>query len=40
MGPQHLDITITDMSFDQPIPAELFDLPDEIKALVDKAAAK
>ncbi len=40
MGPQHLDITITDLSFDQPIPAELFDLPSEIKALVDKAASK
>jgi zinc protease len=38
MGPQHLEITITDMSFDQPIPAELFDLPGEIKSLVDKAA--
>ena len=40
MGPQHLDITITDMSFDQSLPADLFELPGEIKALVDKAAAK
>jgi hypothetical protein len=40
MGPQHLDITITDMSFDQTIPAELFNLPGEIKTLLDKAAAK
>jgi zinc protease len=40
MGPQHLDITITDMSFDQPIPADLLELPGEIKALVNKAAAK
>jgi len=38
MGPQHLEITITDMSFDQPIEAELFELPAEIKALADKAA--
>lgn len=40
MGPQHLEITITDMSFDQPIAAEQFELPPEIKALVGKAAAK
>ena len=40
MGPQRLDITITDMSFDQPLPADLFELPPEIKTLVDKAAAK
>jgi hypothetical protein len=40
MGPQHLDITITDINFDQPVPTEVFDLPGEIKALVDKAAAK
>ncbi len=38
MGPQHLDITITDLSFDQPVPADLFELPTEIKALVDKPA--
>lgn len=40
MGPQRLDISITDLSFDQPLPADLFELPVEIKALVDKAAAK
>jgi hypothetical protein len=40
MGPQHLDITITDMSFDQPLPADLFELPADIKALLDKPAAK
>jgi len=40
MGPQHLEITITDISFDQPVAADLFELPSEIKALVDKAAAK
>jgi len=40
MGPQHLEITITDISFDQAVPADLFELPSEIKALVDKAVAK
>lgn len=40
MGPQQLDITITDMSFDQPAPAGVFELPAEIKTLVDKTGAK
>lgn len=40
MGPQQMDIVITGMNFDQAIPAEFFELPAEIKALVEKAAAK
>jgi len=40
MGPQHLDITITDINFDLPVSADVFELPSEIKALIDKAAAK
>ena len=38
MGAQQLEITITGMSFDQPIAAQQFELPAEIKTLVDKAA--
>ncbi|MDP8989571.1 MAG: outer membrane lipoprotein-sorting protein [Acidobacteriota bacterium] len=38
MGPQRLEITITGMNFDQPVAPEQFELPAEIKALVDKAA--
>lgn len=38
MGPQHLEITITGMSFDEPIDAQQFELPADIKTLVDKAA--
>jgi len=40
MGPQQLNITITDVSFDDPISADLFELPAEIKTLIDKAAPK
>ena len=40
MGAQQMDMSITGISFDQPAPAGAFDLPPEIKALVDKAAAK
>jgi len=39
MGPQQLIITITNMSFDQPFPAGAFDLPPEIKTLIDKQQA-
>jgi hypothetical protein len=40
MGAQQMDMLITGVSFDQPAPAGTFDLPPEIKTLVDKAAAK
>ncbi len=40
MGPQQLNISITNVSFDEPVAAELFEPPAEIKALIDKAAAK
>jgi hypothetical protein len=40
MGAQQMDMSITGISFDQPAPAGAFDLPPEIKALVDKAAGK
>jgi hypothetical protein len=40
MGPQQLDITITGMSFDEAISPDLFELPAEVKALVNKAAGK
>jgi len=40
MGPHQLNITITDVSFDDPISADLFELPAEIKTLIDKAAPK
>jgi zinc protease len=39
-GAQQLDIAITGVSFDQAIPAELFELPPEIKTLVEKASGK
>jgi hypothetical protein len=39
-GEQELDITITSVSLNEPIPAEYFELPADIKALVQKAAAK
>ena len=38
MGPQHLEITITDLNFTDPVAADLFELPGEIKALVDKSS--
>jgi zinc protease len=40
MGAQQMDMVITGLSFDQPIPAGIFDLPPEIKALADRAAGK
>ncbi len=40
MGAQQMDMLITNVSFDQPAPAGTFDLPAEIKALVDKGAGK
>ena len=40
MGPQQLDITITGMSFEEAIPSSVFEVPPEIKTLLDKAAAK
>ena len=39
-GGQELDISITSVSLNEPIPAEYFQLPGEVKALVDKAAGK
>ena len=39
-GGQELNIAIAGVSFDEPIPAEYFDLPADIKALVAKAAGK
>jgi zinc protease len=36
MGAQQMDMVITGVSFDQPFPAGAFDLPPEIKALVNK----
>jgi hypothetical protein len=40
MAAQQMDMLITSVSFDQPAPAGTFDLPPEIKTLVDKAAGK
>ncbi len=39
-GGQELEIAITSVSLDEPVPAEYFDLPVEIQALVAKAAGK
>ena len=39
-GAQQLEINITGVTADQPFPAGIFDLPPEIKTLVDKAAGK
>jgi zinc protease len=39
-GAQQLDITITDVSTDQAVPAERFELPAEIKTLVEKASGR
>ncbi len=39
-GAQQMEITITSVSLDPPIPGELFDLPADVKTLVDKAAGK
>ena len=39
-GGQELDISITSVSLNEPIPAEYFQLPGDVKALVDKAAGK
>jgi hypothetical protein len=40
MGAQQMNMSITGVSFDQPAPSGTFDLPPEIKALVDKASGK
>jgi len=40
MGAQQMNMVITNVSFDQPAPAGTFDLPPEIKTMVDKAAGK
>lgn len=40
MGAQQMNMSITGVSFDQPAPAGTFDLPPEIKTLVDKASSK
>jgi hypothetical protein len=40
MGAQQMDMSITGVVFDQPVPAGTFDLPPEIKALAEKAAGK
>jgi zinc protease len=39
-GAQQMDIAITSLSLDQPIPSELFELPAEVKTLVDKVSGK
>lgn len=39
-GGQELEITITGVSLNEPVPAEYFDLPAEIQALIAKAAGK
>jgi zinc protease len=39
-GAQQMEIAITSLTLDQPIPAELFELPAEVKTLVDKASGK
>jgi zinc protease len=39
-GEQELDITITDVSLNEPIPTDYFELPADVKALMDKAAGK
>ncbi len=39
-GEQELDIAITSVSLNEPIPAEYFQLPAEVKVLVEKAAGK
>jgi len=39
-GAQQLEINITNVTTDQPFPAGAFDLPPEIKTLVDKAGGK
>jgi zinc protease len=39
-GAQQMEIAITGLTLDQPIPAELFELPAEVKTLVDKSGGK
>jgi hypothetical protein len=39
-GAQQMEITITGVSLDPPIAAELFELPADIKTLVAKSAGK
>lgn len=39
-GAQQLEINITSVTTDQPFPAGIFDLPPEIKTLIDKAGGK
>jgi zinc protease len=39
-GGQQLEVNITNVTTDQPIPPEIFDLPPEIKTLIDKAEGK
>ncbi len=39
-GAQQMEITITGVSLDPPIPGELFELPADVKTLIDKAAGK
>jgi hypothetical protein len=39
-GEQELDIAVTSVSLDEPIPAQYFELPADVKAVLDKAAGK
>jgi len=39
-GEQELDITITSVSLDEPVPPQYFELPADVKAVLEKPAAK
>ena len=39
-GGQQMEIAITSITLDQPIPSELFELPPDVKTLVEKAGGK
>lgn len=39
-GEQELDIAVTSVSLDEPVPAQYFELPADVKAVLDKAAGK
>jgi hypothetical protein len=39
-GAQELDITVTSIKFDEPVPAQFFELPGDIKAVLEKTAGK
>ena len=39
-GEQELDITVTSISLDEPVPAQFFELPADVKAVLEKGATK